>query len=105
MAEMHSIAEQTGDRHAVRLRAVLIDAAAGAFVAARAAIEVEHEHAAALVEALAGVFVLEGIAALIALEAHSSELALVLVTHKERAELYTEQFASKGLTATMEPEV
>ncbi len=43
-------------------------------------------------------------AVMIALEAHSSQLALVLVTHKERAELYTEQFASKGLTATMEPE-
>jgi len=38
------------------------------------------------------------------LEAHTRGVALLLVTHKERAELYVEQFASCGLTVTMEPE-
>ena len=38
------------------------------------------------------------------LEAHDSGLALLLTTHKERAELYQEQFQSKGLTVTIEPE-
>lgn len=36
-------------------------------------------------------------------EAHKTGVALLLVTHKERAELYQEQFASKGLTVTIEP--
>jgi ATP-dependent Clp protease adaptor protein ClpS len=36
-------------------------------------------------------------------EAHKSGVALLLVTHKERAELYQEQFTSKGLTVTIEP--
>ena len=36
-------------------------------------------------------------------EAHKSGLALLLTTHKERAELYQEQFTSKGLTVTIEP--
>ncbi len=40
----------------------------------------------------------------IAVEADTNGLAMILVTHKERAELYTEQFASKGLITTMEPE-
>ncbi|MDZ4685218.1 MAG: ATP-dependent Clp protease adaptor ClpS [Planctomycetaceae bacterium] len=35
--------------------------------------------------------------------AHTRGVALVLVTHKERAELYAEQFRSKGLVATIEP--
>lgn len=35
--------------------------------------------------------------------AHTRGIAQVLVTHKERAELYAEQFKSKGLTATIEP--
>ncbi len=35
-------------------------------------------------------------------EAHTSGLALVLTTHKERAELYAEQFQSKQLTVTIE---
>jgi len=39
----------------------------------------------------------------ITLEADTSGVALVLVTHKERAELYAEQFASKRLTVTIEP--
>ncbi len=37
-------------------------------------------------------------------EAHKTGAALLLVTHKERAELYKEQFASKGLTVTIEPD-
>ena len=37
------------------------------------------------------------------LTAHSNGVALVLVTHKERAELYKDQFASKQLLATIEP--
>lgn len=36
------------------------------------------------------------------LEAHDSGVALLLVTHKERAELYCEQFRSKKLIVTME---
>ena len=36
------------------------------------------------------------------LEAHETGVALLLVTHKERAELYQEQFKSKGLTVTIE---
>lgn len=38
------------------------------------------------------------------LEAHNRGVALLLVTHKERAELYVEQFASCSLTVTAEPE-
>jgi ATP-dependent Clp protease adaptor protein ClpS len=38
------------------------------------------------------------------LEAHKSGVALLLVTHLERAELYQEQFTSKGLTVTIEPD-
>lgn len=37
------------------------------------------------------------------LEAHKSGVALLLTTHKERAELYEDQFKSKGLTVTIEP--
>ena len=36
-------------------------------------------------------------------EADRTGVALLLVTHKERAELYREQFASKRLTVTIEP--
>jgi ATP-dependent Clp protease adapter protein ClpS len=36
-------------------------------------------------------------------EANDTGVALLLVTHKERAELYQEQFQSKGLTVTIEP--
>ena len=36
-------------------------------------------------------------------EAHESGVALLLVTHKERAELYQDQFDSRGLTVTIEP--
>jgi len=38
------------------------------------------------------------------LEAHETGVALLLVTHKERAELYADQFASKGLIVTIEPD-
>lgn len=38
------------------------------------------------------------------MEAHLKGVSLLLVTHKERAELYVEQFASCSLTATMEPD-
>jgi ATP-dependent Clp protease adapter protein ClpS len=38
------------------------------------------------------------------IEAHESGLALLLVTHRERAELYVEQFHSRSLTVTIEPE-
>jgi ATP-dependent Clp protease adaptor protein ClpS len=39
----------------------------------------------------------------IMMEAHSTGVALVLVTHRERAELYVEQFRSKRLKVTIEP--
>ena len=35
--------------------------------------------------------------------ARTSGRAMVLVTHKERAELYVEQFADRGLVASIEP--
>lgn len=38
------------------------------------------------------------------LEAHKTGLALVMTTHKERAEFHQEQLASVGLTATIEPD-
>ena len=38
------------------------------------------------------------------LEAHEAGIALLLTTHRERAELYVEQFASLSLTVTCEPE-
>src|SRR5437016_2226340 len=36
-------------------------------------------------------------------EAHKTGVSLLLVTHKERAELYKDQFETKGLTVTIEP--
>ncbi|HEY8667603.1 MAG TPA: ATP-dependent Clp protease adaptor ClpS [Tepidisphaeraceae bacterium] len=36
-------------------------------------------------------------------EADKTGVALLLTTHKERAELYQEQFTSKGLIVTIEP--
>lgn len=36
-------------------------------------------------------------------EANKTGVALILVTHKERAELYKDQFESKSLTVTIEP--
>ncbi len=38
------------------------------------------------------------------LEADKDGVALLLVTHKERAELYQEQFQSKSLTVSIEPD-
>ena len=38
------------------------------------------------------------------LEAHKSGVALLLMTHRERAELYCEQFATFKLTVTTEPD-
>jgi ATP-dependent Clp protease adapter protein ClpS len=37
------------------------------------------------------------------IEAHESGVALLLVTHRERAELIQEQFQTRGLTVTIEP--
>jgi ATP-dependent Clp protease adapter protein ClpS len=37
-------------------------------------------------------------------EAHHRGRSLVLVTHLERAELFVEQFADRGLPASIEPE-
>jgi ATP-dependent Clp protease adaptor protein ClpS len=37
------------------------------------------------------------------IEAHETGVALLLTTHKERAELYKDQFQTKGLTVTIEP--
>jgi ATP-dependent Clp protease adaptor protein ClpS len=42
-------------------------------------------------------------AAAVMLEAHRTGVGLMLVTHRERAELYVEQFASRDLKVTMEP--
>lgn len=39
----------------------------------------------------------------IMIAAHDEGTAEVLITHKERAELYQEQFSSKGLSVTIEP--
>ena len=36
-------------------------------------------------------------------EAYHSGRSVLLVTYRERAELYVEQFASKGLSVTIEP--
>ncbi len=36
-------------------------------------------------------------------EAHKTGCALLLIIHRERAELYEEQFRSKQLTVTIEP--
>jgi ATP-dependent Clp protease adaptor protein ClpS len=41
-------------------------------------------------------------AATVMIEAHQSGVSLLLTTHRERAELYVEQFASKNLTVTIE---
>jgi len=39
-----------------------------------------------------------------AIEAHETGVALLLVTHLERAELYVEQFATLSITVTIEPD-
>ena len=38
------------------------------------------------------------------LEAHTSGTAMLLTTHQERAELYRDQFTSRNLTVTIEPD-
>ena len=38
------------------------------------------------------------------LEAHTTGASVLLICHKERAELYQEQFHSCGLTVTIEPD-
>lgn len=38
------------------------------------------------------------------LEAHDTGVALLLVTHRERAELYAEQFATYSLSVSIEPD-
>ncbi len=38
------------------------------------------------------------------LEAHETGVALLLVTHRERAELYAEQFATYKLSVSIEPD-
>lgn len=38
-----------------------------------------------------------------ALEAHETGVSLLLTTHKERAELYQEQFTTFSITTTVEP--
>lgn len=37
------------------------------------------------------------------IEAHESGVALLVVTHREKAELLQEQFETRGLTVTIEP--
>ena len=37
------------------------------------------------------------------LEAHEAGVALLLTTHQERAELYRDQFATRGIIVTIEP--
>ncbi|MEZ6241545.1 MAG: ATP-dependent Clp protease adaptor ClpS [Phycisphaerales bacterium] len=39
----------------------------------------------------------------IMMTAHTQGVSLILLTHKERAELYRDQFHSKRLTVTIEP--
>lgn len=46
----------------------------------------------------------EAAATTVTLTAHVRGLSLVLATHKERAELYQQQFTSRGLTVTIEPQ-
>ncbi len=43
-------------------------------------------------------------AVLRAIEAHQKGLSLLLMTHRERAELYVEQFATYQLSVTCEPD-
>ncbi|UCD74395.1 MAG: ATP-dependent Clp protease adaptor ClpS [Phycisphaerales bacterium] len=58
-----------------------------------------------VVEAIIELTTLEPQAALLRmLEAHRTGVALLLTTHREHAELLSEQFASKRLTVTIEPE-
>ena len=38
------------------------------------------------------------------IEAHKTGVALLLITHRERAELYMDQFTSLSITVTIEPD-
>ena len=38
------------------------------------------------------------------LEAHHTGTAVLLITHKERGELYVQQFASARITTSLEPD-
>ncbi len=60
------------------------------------------EHVIHSIVKLAGLPVEEAI--LKTLEAHETGVALLLVTHLERAELYVDQFTSVKLTVTIEPD-
>ena len=42
-------------------------------------------------------------ATVVTMEAHKAGVALVLTTHRERAELYQDQFKSRSLKVTIEP--
>ena len=44
----------------------------------------------------------EAAAAVVAMEANNEGVGLVIITHRERAELYAEQFADRGLIATLQ---
>ena len=58
-----------------------------------------------VVEAIMELTALEPQAALLRMvEAHKTGVALLVTTHREHAELLAEQFASKRLTVTIEPE-
>lgn len=46
----------------------------------------------------------EQAAIMVTIEAHKTGLALLLATHREHAELLHEQFMSKRLTVTIEPD-
>ena len=46
----------------------------------------------------------EQAAIMLTLEAHNTGVALLLATHREHAELLQEQFTSKKLTVTIEPD-
>ena len=58
-----------------------------------------------VVHTLMGILALsETKAVILMVEAHVTELALLMITHKERAELIRELFRSKGLKVTIERE-
>lgn len=57
-----------------------------------------------VVECIVSLVSLDAKAAILrTIEAHTTGLALLVTTHRERAELMAEQFASKQLTVTIEP--
>jgi ATP-dependent Clp protease adaptor protein ClpS len=60
------------------------------------------DHVAATIVMLARVSLRSAL--LQTIEAHTQGVALVMTTHREHAELLAEQFASRKLTVTIEPE-